>query len=1376
MNTTITWRWETQYLLTTTVSPVDGGTINVSPTSPDGWYNAKSTITLTATGNDGNGNVGYDFSYWTGGLRGTVNPQSLLLRGPRTVTANYIPEKRYFTVSLSPPGCSVEPSPPVGTHEFYYGDTVVANTGPTPYPGGTGIQYVCTGHLGTGDVTDGPETGISFIIYHDSSVTWLWKTQYNLTVSSDYDSPTGAGWYDSGTTVSSSVSSPVSGGTGTQYVCTGWSGTGSAPHSGTSTSTGNFIITAASSVTWNWKTQYYLTIDSSHGAPVGAGWYDSGATANWSVTSPVSGGTGIQYVADSASGSELMDAPKTITVSWTTQYYLTVISSYGNPQGAGWYDSGATAHWSVTNPYPGAAGVQYVATPPTSGDVVMDAPKTVTVSWTTQYYLTVVSAYGNPQGEGWYNAGTTAHWSVTSPYPGAAGVQYIATPPTSGDVVMDAPKTVTVAWTTQYYLTVVSAYDNPQGEGWYNAGSIAHWGVTSPWSGGTGIRYVASPTSGDILMDAPKTVTVSWTTQYYLTVVSAYGGNPQGEGWYNAGATAPWSVTSPWSGGTGIRYIASPASGDIVMDAPKTVTVSWITQYYLTVASAYGNPQGEGWYNAGATAPWGVTSPWSGGTGVQYVAIPPTSGDVLMNGPKSVTVTWVAQYYLTVVSAYGNPQGEGWYIAGATAHWSVTSPWSGGTGIRYVASPTSGDILMDAPKTVTVSWTTQYRLTTVANPSAGGSVTPSGETWQNENAVVTLTAVANTGYGFDGWAGDLSGSDNPKDLIMDGPKSVTANFLHADFSGSPRSSAGWAGTNPDFPLTVLFTDESTGNVTSWFWDFDNNGTTDSTLQNPSKTYSSAGRYTVKLTVTGPSGSNTTIKTDYIRACGAANRIYVTTKGKDTWSGSSWSAAKKTIQAGINAASADYAVLVAKGTYSGTGNVNLDFGGKAIHLKGVTAGSGYDVGQDWVIDGGNTAGNQGFYFATGETAHSVVDNFTIQKCNAGADAGGAIYCYGASPTIITCSIGGATTTYGNKGSYGGGIYCETNSNPTITNCTIKSNQATTGDGGGIYCYNNSNPRITDCTIEGNSADKGGGIFCRRSSPIMSNCTIKGNVASDSVGTGGGIYLETDSNATITNCTICGNSALWYGGGIYCESSTPTITKSTIGGALGGNWADDTGGGICFYIASPRVTNCVITNNWAVITGGGIECWNNSSPAIINCLIANNITTSTDTGAGNGGGIDCYDNSDATISNCTIANNSATNDGGGMSFAVCAPVLNNTIVWGNIADSDTSGAGLGNQIYTWRSVTAPCTVTLNYSDYADNTLNSNNIAGSGTVTATNCIVSDPLFVAAGSGNYRLQSVSPCIDIGSNALVPAGVTTDLDGNPRIRNSAVDIGAYEY
>ncbi len=59
--------------------------------------------------------------------------------------------------------------------------------------------------------------------------------------------------------MTSSVTSPWAGPTGTRYVCTGWTGTGSVPSSGSGTSV-SFTLNEASTVTWNWKTQYLLTV------------------------------------------------------------------------------------------------------------------------------------------------------------------------------------------------------------------------------------------------------------------------------------------------------------------------------------------------------------------------------------------------------------------------------------------------------------------------------------------------------------------------------------------------------------------------------------------------------------------------------------------------------------------------------------------------------------------------------------------------------------------------------------------------------------------------------------------------------------------------------------------------------------------------------------------------------------------------------------------------------------------------------------------------------------------------------------------------------------------------------------------------------------
>jgi len=94
----------------------------------------------------------------------------------------------------------------------------------------------------------------------------------------------------------------------------------------------------------------------------------------------------------------------------------------------------------------------------------------------------------------------------------------------------------------------------------------------------------------------------------------------------------------------------------------------------------------------------------------------------------------------------------------------------------------------------------------------------------------------------------ITDQGNSRNIIVQGE-------LVADFSATPLSG--------DAPLEVTFTDASTGSPVSWSWDFDNDGTADATTQNPSHTYSNAGTYTVSLTVSDGTDSDTEIKTDYI---------------------------------------------------------------------------------------------------------------------------------------------------------------------------------------------------------------------------------------------------------------------------------------------------------------------------------------------------------------------------------------------------------------------------------------------------------------------------------------------------------------------------------
>ena len=104
---------------------------------------------------------------------------------------------------------------------------------------------------------------------------------------------------------------------------------------------------------------------------------------------------------------------------------------------------------------------------------------------------------------------------------------------------------------------------------------------------------------------------------------------------------------------------------------------------------------------------------------------------------------------------------------------------------------------------------------------------------------------------------NAAGSDTKTEIAL---ITVSEPAPVAQFSGEPLSGA--------VPLTVNFTDAST-NAASYAWDFENDGTIDSTEQNPEHTYTAAGNYTVNLTVANSAASVSEVKDDYITVNPAA---------------------------------------------------------------------------------------------------------------------------------------------------------------------------------------------------------------------------------------------------------------------------------------------------------------------------------------------------------------------------------------------------------------------------------------------------------------------------------------------------------------------------
>jgi len=175
------------------------------------------------------------------------------MSGPKTATAKW---KTQYYLTMAANFGSV--SPGSGWHDA--GSTVtISAIAPSA---GSGERYVWNGWTDTdlGNYT-GADNPASVVMNGAVSEAASWTHQYMLTVTSLYGSPTPiSGWFGAGTSILSSVSSPLAGPIGTEYVCTGWAGTGSVPASGAATNI-QFVIDQPSSITWNWKTQYYLPMD-----------------------------------------------------------------------------------------------------------------------------------------------------------------------------------------------------------------------------------------------------------------------------------------------------------------------------------------------------------------------------------------------------------------------------------------------------------------------------------------------------------------------------------------------------------------------------------------------------------------------------------------------------------------------------------------------------------------------------------------------------------------------------------------------------------------------------------------------------------------------------------------------------------------------------------------------------------------------------------------------------------------------------------------------------------------------------------------------------------------------------------------------------------
>lgn len=251
-------------------------------------------------------------------------------------------------------------------------------------------------------------------------------------------------------------------------------------------------------------------------------------------------------------------------------------------------------------------------------------------------------------------------------------------------------------------------------------------------------------------------------------------------------------------------------------------------------------------------------------------------------------------------------------------------------------------------------------------------------------------------------------------------------------------------------------------------------------------------------------------------------------------------------------------------------------------------------------------HRGFFFRSHEGLDSILTGVTIANGYAprenipqftGWSLGGAIRVWQSSPRIDRCVMTDCVAA-----DYGGAIFCEDDTTPIITRCTIQGNQG--GTGGGAYFYH-CQPLVSDTVIADNTltptGSAGGGIMTDTCQATITHCTIVNNTSTS--GGGGGVHLGS-GGSTITSSLIAGNSAD-YGGGIMCSGTTTIASCLIIGNTAFNSAGNGWGGGVYVYFGSDSlIVNSTIVDNAAGQSGGGVHISSETGATLANTILWHN----------------------------------------------------------------------------------------------------------------------------------------------------------------------------
>ncbi|MCB9337202.1 MAG: T9SS type A sorting domain-containing protein [Lewinellaceae bacterium] len=531
-------------------------------------------------------------------------------------------------------------------------------------------------------------------------------------------------------------------------------------------------------------------------------------------------------------------------------------------------------------------------------------------------------------------------------------------------------------------------------------------------------------------------------------------------------------------------------------------------------------------------------------------------------------------------------------------------------------------------------------------------------------------------------------------------------------------------------------------------------------------------------------------------------IYVNTNVQGgNQDGTSWADALASLQTALVMSNYGDTICVAQGTYKPTTGTSrfISFTLKnGIKLYGGFNGTEASLDErDWQTNTTILSGD------IGVPGDSTDNSYNVLYCNA-ADSTTVLDGF----TVTGGNADLATAPTNQRPKNGGGMYLVGSSQagdtrPVIANCTFTGNHAL-AYGGALFIRTvlgvGATPFLQNCVFKNNTADSGAGVY-KEGGSTMHEMLVEGCVfETNSANSGGGFCFKNDSGSKtimLENCQFFGNFAPVYGGGIYLEVSNPD-SKMEIRGCL--FWQNHTGnvgegssianfnivysngllidgcrfienysegsGSISFIDGEIHVNKSVFISNQAMhpqgnsTTSGCFTVFNGS------LYTQNSIFFNSFSNMGSVAYIeDTYDHGiKAVFNNCVFSSNKGSNWTIEV-FGINADLdLHNCIFWNN---SQSSTDKLFNVTASQLTI-SHCLADVPGCD----------AIAYGPVTCGPGMIynQDPLFADTAIGDLHLHPCSPARNAGSNAIVDSlGIATDLDGNPRIQEGTVDMGAYE-